>query len=136
MDRWHGKHPIPWDFFNTFNDVTGKNLNWFWNNWFFTNGYIDLAVASVTKDRRRLRVVIDNIGGCAAPVDVELHFTDGTTQTVHETPAIWQANQRQATVRRRDDEDGQSTDARRRDLRRRRHDQQHLGGEALIAHRS
>ena len=23
MDRWHGKHPIPWDFFNTFNDVTG-----------------------------------------------------------------------------------------------------------------
>ncbi|HEV2644529.1 MAG TPA: M1 family metallopeptidase, partial [Candidatus Elarobacter sp.] len=25
MDRWHGKHPIPWDFFNTFNDVSGKN---------------------------------------------------------------------------------------------------------------
>ena len=24
MDRWHGKHPIPWDFFNTFNDVTGQ----------------------------------------------------------------------------------------------------------------
>ncbi|PYO50551.1 MAG: aminopeptidase, partial [Gemmatimonadetes bacterium] len=35
MDRWHGKHPIPWDFFNTFNNVTGQNLNWFWNSWFF-----------------------------------------------------------------------------------------------------
>ena len=24
IDRWHGKHPIPWDFFNTFNDVVGQ----------------------------------------------------------------------------------------------------------------
>src|SRR5213076_2392583 len=23
MDRWHGKHPIPWDFFNTVNNVAG-----------------------------------------------------------------------------------------------------------------
>ena len=36
IDRWHGKHPIPWDMFNTFNDVTGQNLNWFWNKWYFT----------------------------------------------------------------------------------------------------
>ena len=35
MNRWHGKHPIPWDFFYTFNDASGKNLNWFWTNWFF-----------------------------------------------------------------------------------------------------
>jgi hypothetical protein len=32
MDRWHGKHPIPWDMFDTFNDVAGKNLNWFWTS--------------------------------------------------------------------------------------------------------
>ena len=98
MDRWHGKHPIPWDFFNTFNNVTGKDLNWFWNNWYFTNGYIDLGVKSVTKDRGGYSVVIDNIGGFVAPVDVQLHFTDGSTQTAHQTPAIWQANQKQATV--------------------------------------
>ena len=98
MDRWHGKHPIPWDFFNTFNNVTGKDLNWFWNNWYFTNGYIDLGVKSVMKDRGGYSVVIDNIGGFVAPVDVQLHFTDGSTQTAHQTPAIWQANQKQATV--------------------------------------
>ncbi|HWC53300.1 MAG TPA: M1 family metallopeptidase, partial [Chitinophagaceae bacterium] len=34
MDRWHGKHPIPWDFFYTFDDVSGKKLDWFWSNWF------------------------------------------------------------------------------------------------------
>src|SRR5205085_6748736 len=47
MDRWHGKHPIPWDFFFTFNDASGKNLNWFWNNWFFSHYYIDLALTNV-----------------------------------------------------------------------------------------
>ncbi|MFL5622625.1 MAG: M1 family aminopeptidase, partial [Gemmatimonadaceae bacterium] len=98
MDRWHGKHPIPWDFFYTFNNITGRNLNWFWNPWFFSNDYIDLAVRSVEKKGNGYTVVIDNIGGMLAPVDVQLGFADGTTQVVHETPAIWAANQRQATL--------------------------------------
>ena len=44
MSRWHGKHPTPWDFFYSINDVSGKDLNWFWNDWFFSNNYIDLAI--------------------------------------------------------------------------------------------
>ncbi|MFL5594660.1 MAG: M1 family metallopeptidase [Gemmatimonadaceae bacterium] len=98
MDRWHGKHPIPWDFFNTFNDVTGRNLNWFWNPWFFSNDYIDLAIRSVEKKGNGYTVVIDNIGGMLTPVDVQLGFGDGTTEVVHETPGIWAADQRRATV--------------------------------------
>jgi hypothetical protein len=98
MDRWHGKHPIPWDFFNTFNDVSGKNLNWFWRNWYFSNNYIDLAVGSVRKTRTGYSVVIDNIGGMAAPVDLRVRYGDGSTDTIHETPAIWESNQQLATV--------------------------------------
>ena len=67
MDRWNGKHPTPWDFFNTFNDVTGQNLNWFWQSWYFTNSYIDLAVRSVTKRGAGYSIVVDNIGGMPAP---------------------------------------------------------------------
>ena len=44
MNRWNGKHPIPWDFFNTFNNISTQDLNWFWHAWFFTNGYIDFSV--------------------------------------------------------------------------------------------
>jgi len=99
MDRWHGKHPIPWDFFNTFNDVSGKNLDWFWNAWFFSHGYIDLGVASVTKSTGGYAVVLDNVGGMTAPVDLRLRFGDGSTETVHETPAIWAADQKRAAVR-------------------------------------
>jgi hypothetical protein len=98
MGRWHGKHPIPWDFFNSFNDASGRNLNWFWHNWFFTNNYIDLAVGGVTKTRSGYSVVIDNIGGMAAPVDLRVRYGDGSTDTLHQTPAIWESNERRATV--------------------------------------
>jgi hypothetical protein len=98
MDRWHGKHPIPWDYFNTVNDVTGQNLNWFWNSWFFSNGYIDLGVSGVTKTGSGYSISIDNIGGMPAPVDLEAHYGDGSSTVIHETPAIWAADQRRATV--------------------------------------
>ncbi|MBK6929425.1 MAG: M1 family metallopeptidase [Saprospirales bacterium] len=35
MDRWKGKHPTPYDFFNTWNEVSGQNLDWFWKPWFY-----------------------------------------------------------------------------------------------------
>jgi hypothetical protein len=98
MDRWHGKHPIPWDFFNTVNDVTGQNLNWFWNSWYFSNNYIDLAVGGVEKTGNGYTVIVNNIGGMPAPVDLEAHYADGTSEVIHETPSIWAADQKRATV--------------------------------------
>ena len=99
MERWNGKHPIPWDFFYSVNDISGKNLNWFWRSWYFGNSYIDLAVAGVTRTGAGYIVAIDNIGGMPAPVDLLLHYSDGSSQTVHETPAIWEANQKRAAVK-------------------------------------
>lgn len=98
MDRWHGKHPIPWDFFNTFSDVSGKDLNWFWRSWYFSNGYIDLAVTGGQKTARGYAVTVQNVGGMPAPFDVVLEFADGTSQTTHETPVVWQANLARTTV--------------------------------------
>ncbi len=98
MNRWHGKHPTPWDFFNTFNDVSEKNLNWFWSNWYFSNYYIDLAIQSVNKSKQGYTVTIQNIGGFAAPVDIIANFSDGTFEIFHQTPEIWSTDQKQATV--------------------------------------
>ena len=98
MDRWHGKHPIPWDFFYTFDNVSGRDLNWFWNDWYFSNGYIDIAVNTVARTGAGYSVALKNIGGFDAPVDLVMTFSDGTTTTVHETPAVWRANQASATV--------------------------------------
>lgn len=98
MGRWNGKHPIPWDMFNTFNDVSGEDLDWFWRSWYFGNGYVDLALGRVAKAGKGYSVVIENVGGMTAPVDLVLRYADGSTETVHETPAIWQRDQARATV--------------------------------------
>jgi hypothetical protein len=98
MDRWHGKHPIPWDFFYTVNDVVGQNLNWFWNAWFFEHSYIDLGVASATKTAGGYAVTLVNVGGMPAPVNLVVAYKDGTTESVHQTPAIWRPNVKRAVV--------------------------------------
>jgi len=98
MDNWNGKHPIPWDYFNSMNSGSGQNLNWFFNNWFFTNYYIDLDLQNVTKDNGGYNLTIHNIGGYAVPFDVNLTYADGTSESVHQTPAVWQVNQRQISV--------------------------------------
>jgi len=97
MDRWHGKHPLPWDFFYTFNDVSDQNLNWFWNAWFFSNNYIDLAVDNIRTGNTQ-QVIISNIGGFPVPLDLRLNFTNGSTQIIHRSPQIWAAGQKQVTI--------------------------------------
>lgn len=98
MDRWHGRHPIPWDMFNSFNDITGRDLNWFWQSWYFSNAYNDLAIRGVLRTRAGYTVTLDNIGGMPAPVDIVARYTDGSSATFHQTSALWQKNLRQATV--------------------------------------
>ena len=94
IDRWHGKHPIPWDYFNSMSSASGQDLTWFFNNWFFTNGYIDLAVGPVSGTS----VTVNNLGGFAAPFDMQLEYADGTRETLHQTAAVWRANQQQAVI--------------------------------------
>jgi hypothetical protein len=98
MERWNGKHPTPWDFFYTFNDISGKNLNWFWNNWFFSTYYIDLALTDVKESDDNYTFTIKNIGGMAAPVDVIAQYEDGSSDKFHQTPAIWMKDQTQTIV--------------------------------------
>lgn len=98
MNRWNGKHPIPWDFFNTFNNISGQDLNWFWNSWFFSSNYIDFSAESVNKNKNGFVVTIQNIGGYPAPFDLKVTYDDNTTETLHQTPALWKADSKKATV--------------------------------------
>ncbi len=98
MDRWNGKHPNPWDFFNTFNDLSGKNLNWFWNAWFFNRNHIDLAIKTVKQNGRNVEITLENIGGMPAPVDVIVELEGGTTKIFHQNPSIWEDNLNTTTI--------------------------------------
>lgn len=94
MERWHGKHPIPWDFFSSFNDLTGRNLDWFWRRWYFEPNYIDIAVRGV----RGRKVELANVGRMPAPFDVVVTFDDGKTERFHQTAEIWRDDPVAATV--------------------------------------
>ena len=89
MERWEGKHPLPWDMFNTFNDVTGQDLNWFWHNWFYTDGYIDLSITGVTQTADGWSVDVQNTGGFAVPFTIVATYADGATQAVERGVATW-----------------------------------------------
>lgn len=93
MDRWNGKHPIPWDFFYSFNDISGKDLNWFWKNWFFSNHYIDLAIEKVESSNTKYTVNIRNVGGFAIPFDLVVRYKDGSFKKLHQTPGVWSNNE-------------------------------------------
>ncbi|HTH51079.1 MAG TPA: hypothetical protein VL501_04050, partial [Pyrinomonadaceae bacterium] len=44
-------------------------------------------------------VTIKNIGGNAAPTNLVITYTDGSSETLHQTAAIWRADPSQATVK-------------------------------------
>jgi len=99
INDWHGKHTLPWDMFNSFNATSGRDLNWFFKSWYFDNGYIDLSVDGVSKTDGGYNVAIKNIGGFVAPVNVVVQYSDGSTESLHQTPAIWSADQKRTTVK-------------------------------------
>lgn len=103
MNNWNGKHPIPWDYFNAMNAGSGQDLNWFFQNWFFTNNYIDLKIQNVTinkkgKDSHEYGITIDNVGGFAIPFDIIATLEDGTKKVYHQSPIVWKANSKSTTI--------------------------------------
>lgn len=98
MDNWNGKHPIPWDYFNSMNAGSGKNLNWFFNNWFFSNNYIDLKINTINQTQNNIKINVENVGGFAVPFDAVVTYEDNSTEKKHFTPSVWENNQKQTEL--------------------------------------
>ncbi|MEZ4825762.1 MAG: M1 family metallopeptidase [Bacteroidia bacterium] len=87
--RWEGKHPLPWDFFNTFNDVSGKNLDWFWKAWFFDYGYPDLALGNVSVKGKNVHITVEKRGSMPIPVYLKIIYEDETGQELYTSAEVW-----------------------------------------------
>ncbi len=86
MSRWNGKHPIPYDFFFTFNSASGQNLDWYFKPWFFENKYPDLTL-SATISGVGVEINVFNKGGLPVPVKIKFYYEDGTSEFVYEKNA-------------------------------------------------
>lgn len=90
INRWSGKHPTAYDFFFTLEDVSGRNLNWFWKPWFFNFGYADLGIKDVYQKDKKHFVTIENVGGFPTPIHLKLLFDDGSEQLAYRSANIWE----------------------------------------------
>ena len=99
MERWKYKHPTPLDFFNTFNDVSKQNLNWFWLAWYFKSGGIpDLAISNVVKTENHFNITIENKGDLPIPVLISFYNNEKLVKTITELASIWQNNKNEIKI--------------------------------------
>ena len=89
IQRWNGKHPIPYDFYFTFNDVTGQNLNWFWKPWFFEIGYPDLAFDKVEVHDGKAIVKVINDGIIPVPVKLTVEYENDFSEVFYYKADVW-----------------------------------------------
>ncbi len=97
-DRWLYRHPTPWDFFNTFEDVAGRELDWFWQPWFHGPGVSDLALESVEIDDGQVVATVRNEGTVLVPVRMRVTTESGETVDVEAPAERWFDGQRTITV--------------------------------------
>jgi hypothetical protein len=78
--RWLYKHPKPYDLWNTFDDVSRRDLDWFWRTWFYETWTLDQAVGSVTPKAGGWEVVVADRGLAPMPATVRITRADGTKE--------------------------------------------------------
>ena len=87
--KWKSKHPTPFDFYFTFNKVTGQDLNWFWNPWFFENGYPDLAIDKVATNDGEVEITIRKVGDVPTSVKLKVSYANETSEEFYFNAGIW-----------------------------------------------
>lgn len=92
--RWAFKHPTPWDFFHTMENVAGEDLSWFWRSWVFNKYKFDVGVKYVkemegTKGKGYL-ITIQLLEKMPLPVSVDISDAAGEITRVQLPVEVWQ----------------------------------------------
>jgi len=92
--RWAFKHPTPWDFFHTMENVSGEDLGWFWRSWVFNKWNLDQAVKGVKYDgslpAKGAFITIENLDKMPMPVIVLVKEANGKEHKINLPVEIWQ----------------------------------------------
>ena len=97
--RWLGRHPEPEDFFNTFDQLAGRNLGWFWQTWFYQAWPLDQAIASVRTDGDSIAITIEDRGLAPMPVRLAVTRAGGAVERIELPVDVWLKGARTAVAR-------------------------------------
>jgi aminopeptidase N len=100
--RWAFKHPTPGDFFRTVENVSGEDLSWFWNSFFYGTSVLDVALDGVSMRQgageRVAEIHVRRATSIPFPVTVRLKLNDGSTQDVRLPVEVWTRTDRYTAV--------------------------------------
>jgi len=91
--RWAFKHPTPADFFRTVENVSGEDLSWFWNGFFYGTDVLDIAVDGVSMrlspGQSIAEIHLRRVTSIPFPVTLRLKLNDQSTHDVRLPVEIW-----------------------------------------------
>jgi hypothetical protein len=94
IDRWAFKHPTPWDFFRTMENVSGEDLSYFWRGWFLTNSKLDQGVTDIkyvdNDPAKGALITVVNNEQMVLPVPLRIELDNGKTDSLTLPVEIWQ----------------------------------------------
>lgn len=96
--QWKFKHPSPWDFFMSMSKSLGKDIGWFWNEWFFTTYTLDQSIQSVATEGPSAVITVYDKGDMVMPVIAKVVFADSTSETVTAPVEVWFGGSRHMSV--------------------------------------
>ena len=92
--RWAFKHPTPWDFFRTMENVGGEDLSYFWRGWFLTNDKLDQGVTKIdyvdNDPTKGANITVVNNEQMVLPVPLSIEMENGSKDSITLPAEIWQ----------------------------------------------
>jgi len=80
FDDFSFKHPRPLDIIRSAEKISGLELDWYLMDWTQTTNTIDYAITSLEENNSITTVNLERIGLMPMPLDLEVEYTDGTTE--------------------------------------------------------
>jgi hypothetical protein len=97
--RWVNKHPTPYDFWNAFENVAGRDLDWFWRSWWFETWTLDHVLAGVRATSGGVEIDVEDRGSAYMPTRLTITRADGSVEQAEVSVDVWLGGTRRHTLR-------------------------------------
>jgi hypothetical protein len=99
VSRWAYKHPHPADLFRTFNEVAGRDLDWYFRTWLYETWTLDHKIGGVAGTDTETTVTVEDLGQAIGPAEVLVTYEDGREETGTVPASHWMKGSRKATLK-------------------------------------
>ncbi|SEJ50256.1 Peptidase family M1 [Cyclobacterium xiamenense] len=82
-DQWKFRHPNANDITRVMEKASGLELDWFKEYWVYSTNTIDYAIASVSEENGKTKILLERKGRMPMPIDLVVTYRDGEQETIY-----------------------------------------------------